>query len=1038
MATTMPDRRGKAAARGEAQDLQAGFEDEAGYGPPGDSGRTREDDDQDFEARLAAALAAQIGGGRGRALDPRDASAERPDSRSGRAASDRLQLPLEAAEAEAPEAPGARTSGTETADPPELPLSEPDTPGPSRRESAAPQSRLRDPAMSDPFEQALAAELFGGPATAARREEARVVQFAKPAPRPVAGTAPVAAPAPSGESVPERPGERPAPAESADGSVRHAPTIARAPEPAGPGTAADEAAPPAVPAPAPADARPAAPDIEFALDAAIGEIIAGRQGGRSDQPQTAPVVSESEHQVPTHAGAGDTAEDARAQADAGDGGRGEGRAPGALAAADAAETLGPAETGAGREARPPGVTPFGFVKPPARWRTIPVFRFDKAAPKPEPAQPVPSPSPDDPFAPDPLGAPPAGTGGGLPAVQPNRDPATLGSDTLDLVSARSVQAALLSEAADDDGAEAAAIAGAEGVYIEEDETADWPEPERVPSTFTADQSASASRTSRSRRAVLVLGGVIGLMIVGAIGLGGYGAFTADTRSGEPPVIHADAADVRVAPENAAAEPRARRGVAFYEQERAAADEEQLVVPSIPDFEQDMPVDLDESPDEVVLPSRSVRTVVVRPDGTIIRAPLANDVAAGEVAAARPAEATWRNSLSRPQAAAGDRPAEPVADTDAAPAGPVAAFTELASATEPPAPREDETSFDRVPGGEHNVPSRFAPAGNESPAIVESGLPTGPDGAIPSEPAAEPDSTSTGRVVAESTAGADVDGAAEVALQSGETVQEAAPAAVAGPIAIPRRRPAPPPRSAPSEAAPQPVATASASQPVAASPDRQQAATAPAPAAEAVTAAGDAAAAAPAARTANVAAPTVRQRGTINPETGVLRPNQLSPANGGRQPAFADWNPLAVITRRLGGGDGDTLGEAGQPSPEAGASQAGPAALASNSGQAAAAAEESATLRPTGSTTTAEIFPWAVQVSSQRTAQEAQAAYRWLQKHYPEILGDRASIISEVDLEERGKFYRVRVPAASRDEAVDLCSRLTAAGAECFIGRTGNS
>jgi hypothetical protein len=32
------------------------------------------------------------------------------------------------------------------------------------------------------------------------------------------------------------------------------------------------------------------------------------------------------------------------------------------------------------------------------------------------------------------------------------------------------------------------------------------------------------------------------------------------------------------------------------------------------------------------------------------------------------------------------------------------------------------------------------------------------------------------------------------------------------------------------------------------------------------------------------------------------------------------------------------------------------------------------------------------------------------------------------------YYRVRIPTASRDEAVNLCTRYQAAGGSCFVSR----
>jgi hypothetical protein len=75
----------------------------------------------------------------------------------------------------------------------------------------------------------------------------------------------------------------------------------------------------------------------------------------------------------------------------------------------------------------------------------------------------------------------------------------------------------------------------------------------------------------------------------------------------------------------------------------------------------------------------------------------------------------------------------------------------------------------------------------------------------------------------------------------------------------------------------------------------------------------------------------------------------------------------------------------------------------------------------------------VQVSSQRSAELARAAYSDLQRRFPALLGGRAPDIRAVDLGERGTFYRARVGGfATREEAVQFCTRLRNAGGDCIV------
>jgi sporulation related protein len=77
----------------------------------------------------------------------------------------------------------------------------------------------------------------------------------------------------------------------------------------------------------------------------------------------------------------------------------------------------------------------------------------------------------------------------------------------------------------------------------------------------------------------------------------------------------------------------------------------------------------------------------------------------------------------------------------------------------------------------------------------------------------------------------------------------------------------------------------------------------------------------------------------------------------------------------------------------------------------------------------------VQVSSQRSEGEAQAAFRSLQAKFPDQLGGRQSSIHKVDLGAKGTYYRAMVgPFANATEASQLCSSLKAAGGQCLVQR----
>ncbi len=79
--------------------------------------------------------------------------------------------------------------------------------------------------------------------------------------------------------------------------------------------------------------------------------------------------------------------------------------------------------------------------------------------------------------------------------------------------------------------------------------------------------------------------------------------------------------------------------------------------------------------------------------------------------------------------------------------------------------------------------------------------------------------------------------------------------------------------------------------------------------------------------------------------------------------------------------------------------------------------------------------YVVQVSSQRSADQAQASFADMQRRYNSVLGGFEANIQRADLGARGTFYRVRVgPMASRDAALRLCEQLKSAGGNCFVTR----
>jgi hypothetical protein len=74
----------------------------------------------------------------------------------------------------------------------------------------------------------------------------------------------------------------------------------------------------------------------------------------------------------------------------------------------------------------------------------------------------------------------------------------------------------------------------------------------------------------------------------------------------------------------------------------------------------------------------------------------------------------------------------------------------------------------------------------------------------------------------------------------------------------------------------------------------------------------------------------------------------------------------------------------------------------------------------------------VQLASQRSEADAQATVQAITTRYGVLFGGAAPEIRRVDLGERGIFYRVLVPAASRDDAANICTNVRAAGGDCLL------
>ncbi|MEJ0077066.1 MAG: SPOR domain-containing protein [Alphaproteobacteria bacterium] len=77
--------------------------------------------------------------------------------------------------------------------------------------------------------------------------------------------------------------------------------------------------------------------------------------------------------------------------------------------------------------------------------------------------------------------------------------------------------------------------------------------------------------------------------------------------------------------------------------------------------------------------------------------------------------------------------------------------------------------------------------------------------------------------------------------------------------------------------------------------------------------------------------------------------------------------------------------------------------------------------------------YSVQLSAQKTEDDARASYQVLQQKYPSVLSGREPIIRRAELGQSGTWYRVHVGSfATYDQATALCNNLKDAGGQCIV------
>ncbi len=78
--------------------------------------------------------------------------------------------------------------------------------------------------------------------------------------------------------------------------------------------------------------------------------------------------------------------------------------------------------------------------------------------------------------------------------------------------------------------------------------------------------------------------------------------------------------------------------------------------------------------------------------------------------------------------------------------------------------------------------------------------------------------------------------------------------------------------------------------------------------------------------------------------------------------------------------------------------------------------------------------YVIQIASLPTQADAQKSYQNLSAKFGSVIGGRGVDIKAAEIAGKGTFYRVRIPAGSKAEAVSLCERYRSAGGTCLVAK----
>jgi hypothetical protein len=167
--------------------------------------------------------------------------------------------------------------------------------------------------------------------------------------------------------------------------------------------------------------------------------------------------------------------------------------------------------------------------------------------------------------------------------------------------------------------------------------------------------------------------------------------------------------------------------------------------------------------------------------------------------------------------------------------------------------------------------------------------------------------------------------------------------------------------------------------------------------------------------------------TADDETGAVATQDAAPAKTG---ADGDSVPVkSVKTRTVVAAD-----EAVPAAPALAPANIGDEAAADSKPAAAAKVEAEKVASANVDPVVIAAGTWSVQIASQPSEESAKSTYQDLSRRYAGVIGGRGVAIVKADIAGKGTYWRVRVPAKSRDDAIGLCNDYKAAGGNCFVSK----